>query len=244
MSRASEGLGSVRRTGAAAPGSLEAQGPARETGWGILETWGDEAVEETIYLPEGLEMLVLKLHRTAVVGGVGTRKCHRALQRTLAAVSAGPVIHAGIVCEMVKVLVQAIAARPDEGFEFGLVLWQLLDVVQQRWGPANLNTVRDGLIGTLKAHEYGNVFKMVARRGQFQQCDDCHFFSDTSAVFARAARPRAVLINVADQSVRFFAKARWTYGLRGCTIKPLGDHPGVFIPINSVHDTLWADKML
>lgn len=225
------------------PGTLETQEPARPAGWVILEAWGEGIGEEAIQLPEGLEMLVLELFRTAVVGDVGTRKCHRVLQQTIHAVSAGTVIHAGIFGEVAKVLFEAITARPDDGFEAGLILWQLLDLIQQRWDPAGLGTIRDGIAGSLKAHEYGRVFEVVAGRGQFHQCDECHFFSDTFAVLARAGQWRAALINTKDQSVRFFSKARWTHGLRGCTVKPVGDHSGVFLPSNSVQDMIWAHKM-
>lgn len=225
------------------PCTMVAREPARGTGWVILEAWGDQADEETTKLPEGLEMLILELYRTAGVRSVCTQHCHRVLQQTIETVSADTVIHAGTFGEMARVFVQAISAQPDDAFEVGLVLWQLFDVVQQRWGPANLNEVMEKLAGFLTAHEYRGVFEVVARRGQFEQCDDCHFFSDMSAVFARPDQPRAALINVNDQSIRFFSKELWTFHQSGCTVKPFANHPGVFLPYNSVHDVIWAGKV-
>lgn len=223
--------------------TVESQEKPCESAWVILETWGDESEEDRARLPDGLEMLMLELFRYAVVGRIDTRECHQTLQEAVKVVSAGTAIHPGVLGETAKAFVRAVAERPGESFQAAMVFWQLLTVVDQRWGHADLRVVKDDLAGTLSTHAHSSIFRLVAGREELRESEECHFFSDALAVVARAAAPCAALVDGESRSVRFFAKTRWTAGIWGFTIKPPGERQELFLQSRSIRDVEWAKVM-
>lgn len=186
---------------------------------------------------------MLELFRHAVVGRIDSRSCHQALRQAVEVLSAGTVVHPGIVGETATAFVRAAAARPEESFQAALVFWQLLTVVEQRWGHADLQAVRDDLEGILNAGVHSCIFMLVAGREGLVESGECRSFSGALAVVARAASPLAVLVDSETRSVRFFAKTRWTAGLWGFTIKPMDSQQEIFLQSKSVRDIEWARVM-
>lgn len=223
--------------------TLESQEQPCGPGWVILETWGADVDEDAVGLPGRPEALMLELFRHAVVGRIDSRSCHQALRQAVEVLSSGTVVHPGIVGETATAFVRAAAERPEESFQAGLVFWQLLTVVEQRWGHADLRAVRDDLEGILNASTYSCIFKLVAGREELVESGECRSFSGPLAVVARAASPLAVLVDSETRSVRFFAKTRWKPGLWGFTIKPADSQQEIFLQSKSARDIQWAIVM-
>lgn len=216
-------------------------GPAQVSGWSILATWGEREVEveDVAPLPSGFETMVLELYKAAVTGQISSRRCHLTMKGMMELVSTSPVVHTGVFSELATVFVKAVEAQPVDGFEAGIVFWQLLSTVEQRWRP-DLAAAKDGLTAILGAHEYRDVFAIVMGHKNPEEGEECHFFTDTRAVFTRDASSAAAVIDTKDRSIRFFAKSRWTASIWGYDIKSPDSKEAIHLESRVVKDIQWS----
>ncbi|POS70422.1 hypothetical protein DHEL01_v211185 [Diaporthe helianthi] len=216
-------------------------------GWTILEPWHDDETpgDSSENVRRGPELLVLDLFRHAIIGQLGGRSCYYTLQQTIQAVSGGVVIHPGIFRETATVFVKAVSeSRGEEGFEAGLVFWQLLTALGQKWVDAELETVRHELSEVLSGHGYSSIFRLIAGVEELSESEVCHFFSEHQAVVALPAASSAALVDHQGRSVRFFAKSRWVFNLFGFRIRPIGKQDELVLPNETDRDLLWAEVMV
>lgn len=186
--------------------------------------------------------MVLEVFKAAITGNILTTRCHLTLKGMIELVSTIPTIHAGVFTELATVFVKAVEVQPRDGFEVGLIFWQLMSIVEQRW-RLDMAAAKNSLTAILGNHDYSGIFEIVMGIKAPREGEDCHFFADTVAVFTRDGAPSAAVIDVEDRSIRFFAKSRWSLGIWGFDIKAPGAEKGLRFDGMRKEDFEWSSKI-